>query len=288
MRPIPESANRQDWPRLVAAAVNFLLAKEDKDNMAENLEKLALINRLNLVAEGRVDGLSIVHIVGTGSSSVVPNQRGPYDVWNGGGPYPGFLVDEADTVTVKSDGGDQFPQGSGARLVRIYGLDENYVEQQEDIEMNGPFAATSTNTFIRVSKVLVHTSGSEKTNVGRITCSKTGDATIVLAILRERQGSSSNCLYTVPAGKTAYFKHIECSANASTPIPKVNVSMQIRKLGESFVADRYWSAPTEYPLSEIIRGALPIPEKSDIVLRQTSTGRVLASLDFLMVDNADA
>lgn len=151
------------------------------------------------VSNGDVEGVS--YIEKFGRSSDIPNGD-TVTLWDGNTVYD--YVNTATTVTVTSNKGDDTPGGNGAHNVEIQGLDADYNVVLEDVNLG----ATSTTEFLRVFRVRVKNSGSYGTNWGDITVAGGGKT---LAIIDGGPnngpgvGQTFMCVYTVPAGKTAYL-----------------------------------------------------------------------------------
>lgn len=102
--------------------------------------------------------------------------------------------------------------GTGARTVRIYGLDFNGNPLTEDVTLNGQSKVTSTNKFWRVFGAKTLTAGSGRVNAGDIYFVKTGTGgahtggipTLTSGVLKMLIGenSASSGMYTAPRGKT--------------------------------------------------------------------------------------
>lgn len=72
-----------------------------------------------------------------------------------------------------SDTGGSVAQGTGARTIRIIGLDANRDEQTVDVTMDGTTSVATTETWLGINRTTVLTSGSSDANVGLITITAT-------------------------------------------------------------------------------------------------------------------
>lgn len=127
----------------------------------------------------------------------------PETIWTAGATYTFPSTATALTVVSSSANDDGSPAGTGARTVTIVGLDANYAEVSETVTMNGTTDVTTTQTFLRVNEAYVATCGSTGSNVGAITIANTTPTT--LAVIVATAGISQQCVYTVPANKTAFI-----------------------------------------------------------------------------------
>jgi len=124
-------------------------------------------------------------------------RRQGYELWNkfgynedvdtGTDPEPVFAfggtgftpLTTASTLTIvsssdqDSDTGGSVAQGTGARTIRVTGIDANRNKQEEDFIMDGTTSFASTSTWLGINRVVVLTSGTSNTNVGLITITAT-------------------------------------------------------------------------------------------------------------------
>ncbi len=159
------------------------------------------------VTEGEVNGYSKVNKFGHNLAATSGD-----DVWGGGGVY-GFFPTSAVSIDIKSDdvNDDGDPAGTGARTCVIYGLDENWEEKtSETITLNGTTEVAIAGTWMRIFRLVVLTAGSNGANAGNLTVQCVGaggglaDNTIGIYV-NDDDGQTQQAIYTVPAGKTAYF-----------------------------------------------------------------------------------
>lgn len=193
------------------------------------------------------------------------------------------------TVTVTSDDIDDNPTGAGARTINIQGLDENYLLVDETIPMNG----TTTTTFIRIFRSLVATSGSTGNNQGNVLISATSDGTVLAKICKignnaPGAGQTFMCVYTVPAGKTAYLTQWAVSSG------KQNADTVAYFFARNPLAtgDGSWNCKdvVEIQANSYIKNyviPLRFSEKTDIEVRASSnTGAsCVSTFNLILIDN---
>lgn len=127
-------------------------------------------------------------------------------------------VDTIDFVSSATQ--DAFPSGDGARLLRVIGLDSNYDQQFEIIEMDGQTPVTSALSYLRVNEVLVLNAGTSRTNVGTIT----GDYTSVPVTqvhIEPSESLAKTSFFTVPRDRLGYigsFSLFASNLGGNTPI----------------------------------------------------------------------
>jgi len=134
------------------------------------------------------------------------------DIVEMGGTYAGmpdaFGAGQGDTLEVVSTDAADAAAGTGARTVQIYGLDEDGVEVDETITLNGVTAVdTTAATWARCWRAVVRSAGSGATAAGTISVvfkTKYSTPTCV-SILTTAPGYNQTMIaaWTVPAGKVA-------------------------------------------------------------------------------------
>jgi len=241
------------------------------------------------IAMGKVPGYSYINKFGHNPAVAT----GGEDIWAGGGAY-GFYPTTAQAMEIVSseaaDDGD--PAGTGARTVKVYGLDANWEEIDETVTLNGTTAVNLTNSYIRVYRAEVLTAGTAETNVGNISIRiQTGGT--VGAYISAGDGQTQQAIFTIPAGKCGFFikgyvgiadsgKEAETAGfqwkirpnNGTTGAWQTKGQISLVTLGSS-----HWQYEYGIP-------AGPIPPKSDIKIEcfETSTEMgVVAGMDILMV-----
>ena len=127
----------------------------------------------------------------------------PEEVWTVGGVYP-FQSTASILDVVSTSTSDSFIN-QGAKQIMIEGLDANYDEISEIVNMAGTIPSSTTNEFLRVNRAFVLSAGTSKGNVGDIDIQVTGGGDI-LARINSFYGVTQKCQYTVPSGYTAYIK----------------------------------------------------------------------------------
>jgi len=173
------------------------------------------------IAFQRIPGYSLVNKFG--HNAAVGN--GTFeDVWSAGGRYPwptaAVQLEAISTSTDDDDG------GTGAQIVKVYGLDGSLNEINETITMNGTSASTvTTQSFFRVFRAYVTSTGTYVTNTGdsnagtiTVRAASAGATLAQIAVSDSiGVGQSQLALYTVPAGHTGLLKNFTVSIDASKP-----------------------------------------------------------------------
>lgn len=235
------------------------------------------------VSNGDIDGVG--YIEKFGYQADVPNGD-IATVWDSTGLYD--YLDTATTVTVTSDNPNDNPTGSGARQVEIQGLDQDYNLVLEPVDLG----ATSTTTFIRVFRVRVCVSGSSNPNEGVISVTGGGKTLAQIGKLANNadgHGQTNMCVYTVPAGKTAYLTQWTVSSG------KQNADTVAKLMSRDTLHpdDGAWNAKdiAEIQASAFIKDykvPMKFTEKTDIEVRafSNSGSSCSSSFNLILIDNA--
>lgn len=186
---------------------------------------------------------------------------------------------------VSDDAADVLTTGTGAWTIVIEGLDSNYEEITETVNMDGltPVASVGTDWF-RVNRAYNVAAGTNEINVGNITISIGGN---VQAYIEANQGQTHQTHFTVPAGKTMIVVSYHIQVGRMGGNTDMHVLAQIKAFGTTA-----WRSISDIWLWDGARwsnerGAEPIPEKSELRQRIISTTTTQASSIFgaLLVPN---
>jgi hypothetical protein len=220
------------------------------------------------------------------AATVTTNQT----VWATTGVYA--YPASATVMKISSANANDTSAGSGARTVRITGLDANYDVITEEVSLNGQTAVNTTNSYLRINDFYVTSCGSGNTAAG-IIYAGTGTVTsgvpaTIYSLMPVVYNAQTQAIYTVPAGYTAYISSYLFSSNNSTAnticsgflyvylygnaFPTIEASARFNG-GNSF--DRHF----DYPLA--------FAEKTDLELRVTSSnsGQMSGEMHILLVQN---
>lgn len=227
-----------------------------------------------LLTTGQIPGASVV--LRFGRNPDVDTGTLPEDVWNGGGVYTGFplLPDgglPAETLEIfSSSAADTFDGGTGARTLRLSGLNTGGAVITETVNLNGAAGVLTTQPFSRMAMADVLTAGSGEVNAGSITVRHSTTTANVFAVLPVGLNQSMVCAYTVPAGHTGYLRgvNVQLQAGASGG---VHVALWTRRPGEAGRFRRTYDMTDAYSIHDPIWSGVRVLELSDIKLRVIST-----------------
>lgn len=180
--------------------------------------------------------------------------------------------------------------GTGARTILIEGLDANFNEATEVVNLNGTVAVATAASFLRIHKMTVAAAGSTKANQGTITATIGGANQCVISVSTVGGVNGDNVSYqanyTVPNGKTAYILKAFVSTGKNQ---SGHIGLWVRPLAtgvfqEGFQTDVYQLfafADFEYNAG--------FPAKTDVLVRGFNTAAgvidMFAFLGLLVVDD---
>jgi hypothetical protein len=236
------------------------------------------------LAKGRVEGHSLLHKFShadaLGTTLI--------DLWSANIAYPWLTA--ASILKVSSTDATDTSAGAGARTVEIFGLDSDYKEINETVNLNGQTSVDTTEEYLRIYRVIVRSSGTfDSANAGEIWVG-TGTVTagvpaVKLSHVEVGKGQSQMSQYTIPAGKTAYLVTSVITTNGDK---EVEFQYYVRPLNEVFQVkfeNHLYrdSLPANYKVPHLM-----IAEKSDITIKAkvgSGTGAVSYEYDLVLVDN---
>lgn len=210
-------------------------------------------------------------------------------IWDQGGLYN--YISAATILSVSSTSANDTAAGTGARTVRLTGLDGDYNEITEDIPLNWLTGVNTTKEFLRIYRLEVLTAGSGTTAAGDIyvwTWTITSWIPAVInATIKIWNNQTLMGVYTTPAGYTWFIRLGKTSAPEGK---SANVKFFSRPLGSVFrvqhVVNLYQNN-YDYPF--LI--PLPIPEKTDLEVRALSSAAgtpVTIAFDVILVKDTVA
>jgi len=232
------------------------------------------------VQQGKVPGYSMVNkfgynpTIGSGSFETI---------WETGDNYS--WQSTAVTVDVVSDNVNDDVAGTGARTLRIQGLDGSYNFAEETVDMDGTTTVTTTQTFLRVFRMSVETAGSSGNNEGTITVTYTGGSDVA-ATISAGNGQTLMALYTIPAGYTGYLLSMNISSGKDQEMNFKFIQRDNSVANAAFQTKQFLDVRGGQT-TVIFNAINVIPEKSDIYVsgKGSSTSSASASFDLLLVQD---
>lgn len=214
-------------------------------------------------------------------------------VWAEGGLYS--YLSTATVLKVSSSSANDTSAGTGARTVELFGLDGDYNEISETVTLNGQTAVNTTQSFLRIYRMIVKTAGTGAQNAGVIYAGTgtvtTGVPANKYATIAIGDNQTLMALWTVPAGYTAYVNQIDVTV-ATTQNNKYCTSLFLaRPLGEVFqVKDKFVKAEISH--HQAYKFPRVFTEKTDLEFRAIgdSAGSdiaISAGIDLVYIKNGN-
>jgi len=232
------------------------------------------------VQQGKVPGYSMVNKFGYNSSI----GSGAFEtIWETGDDYP--WQSTAVTVDVVSDDTNDDVAGTGARTLRIQGLDGSYNLAEETVDMDGTTTVTTTQTFLRVFRMSVETAGTSGNNIGNISVTYTGGSDVA-ATITAGNGQTLMTLYTIPAGYTGYLLSMNISSGKDQEMEFKFIQRDNTIANAGFQTKQFLDVRGGQT-TVIFNAINVIPQKSDIYVsgKASSTSSASASFDLLLVQD---
>jgi hypothetical protein len=196
---------------------------------------------------------------------------GSEDLHPGGGDMF-FATAAATTTVVSSDVNDDGnPVGTGARTIRVVGLDANDRIKSETATMNGTSVVTLTTEFKRVWYAEVMTFGSGLANAGTIDVKHSSDILCRIAIGANR---SEHASFTAPSKldfPQCHIKHIYGSLMNAPTSGIVVFNLLTRKSGEPWKTRAKFATYSTASVAVNLDVDISLEPGEDVKLRGTAT-----------------
>jgi hypothetical protein len=255
-----------------------------------SISQVGTVEPFNLqVARGQIPGHKLQFKFG--HNLAVSNTK--ETIWAEGGLY--VYPTSATQMTVSSSSADDAAAGTGARTINIQGLDADYNEISEDIILNGQTPVTTVNSYLRINRGAVLTAGTGGKNAGIIragtgTVTSGVPANVFLSIDGDGDNQTLMCLWTVPAGYTAFMVQTNISTgNASQTPALLKATLVARPQGGVFNTKERITLKDGNHLQDY-NFPLRFTEKTDLEVRAKSSSASVtfdcsASLEFIYIKN---
>jgi len=229
-----------------------------------------------------------------GNNAVVANVT--ETIWQQGGLYS--YLSAASVLKVSSSSANDTSAGTGARTVELFGLDSDYNEINEVVTLNGQTAVNSTQSYLRINRMIVRSAGSGGSNAG-IIYAGTGTVTtgVPANIYATINGDGTNqtlmALWTVPAGYTGYLMQYDVSNGTTSNTPAVcKLTLVARPFGEVFQSKDVKSLTTGMHIENTLIVPVKFTEKTDIEVRAVSSSAsvtfdISAAFEIIYIKNGD-
>ena len=197
-----------------------------------------------------------------------------------------FLQSAEFISIVSSDTTNDILTGANATSVLIEGLDENFIEISEIVNLSAT-ATNTTNQYIRVNNMLVNEVGNYTvSNAGTIT-GTAATSLIVQIEIPAGEGQSKTTHYTVPAGKNLIITNLRITMDTGK---EIDISIKFREDADDIIPPvspiktiRDFKG-LDTPTSGISLGNFKFEEKTDIWavgITSTGTSQIEVNYDFV-------
>ena len=196
-------------------------------------------------------------------------------IWQQGGLYS--YLSAASVLKVSSSSANDTSAGTGARTVELFGLDGDYNEINELVTLNGQTAVNTTQSYLRINRMIVRSAGSGGYNAGVIyagtgTVTTGVPANIYATINGDGTNQTLMALWTVPAGYTGYLMQYDVSNGTTSNTPAVcKLTLVARPYGEVFQSKDVKSLTTGMHIENTLVVPVKFTEKTDIEVRAVSS-----------------
>lgn len=191
----------------------------------------------------------------------------PEDIWTAGGIHvPPTVARIHDIVSTSID---DVTAGIGAETVEIVGLNASYSLIFETITLNGITNVQTTQSYIRIDRMIIRAAGSIGANIGTITAIAQIDGTLT-ALIEPNANQTQMAFMTIPSGTTAFIDKFYASVNrASASNTVADIELLIRPLGQVFQTKQRLSISTNSTsfIERSFNVTFEVFEKSDIRIR---------------------
>ena len=207
---------------------------EDKAVSVNKGNQFSVSDPLLEISFERVSGYETITIEGENMSIA---SLAPSDIWSHTGELQYLSI--AETMNISSTVAEDTIAGIGMRTILISGLDDNYNQISETVEMNGTTDVLTNNAYLRVYSITGVDSGAELKNVGIISVISSSSVT-VQSIMPVGMSVSKNSHFTVPAGKQFVIVGAELNATKLSggvaPIIIINALFRSDAIGAPWIS----------------------------------------------------
>jgi hypothetical protein len=230
----------------------------------ESIEIMSTIANPGIaIANGEIQGVSGSFVFGR--STVLGATESV--VWDGGGEYK-FLTSAEKLTVVSSSVDDIMTTGTGAWNVRLVGLDNNWDQIEEIIELDGTTPVETLASFLRLNHAQVIDSGTDSTvadaNIGTITIAPKVTTASVQGIILPNVGSTKMATFSVPAGMNALITQTSFTVGSGRAV-QFRGKSRVFGANSAFITN--WAVDIfQAAFTCMFTNPFRFPEKSDLVV----------------------
>lgn len=210
------------------------------------------------------------------------------DIQSQGGTL--IFLQSAELITISSSDAADTLLGINATSVKLFGLDSNFIEITEIVNLSGTTNVNTTQEFIRINRMAVNEVGNySAANAGTITGTSALSNTVQIEI-PTGEGTSKTTHFTVPAGQNLIITSFRVTMDTGKTI---DIVFKIRENANDIIAPM---SPiktirdikgVDTPVSGVSLGNLKFDEKTDIwAIAASSVGSAAVEVNYDFVQYA--
>lgn len=216
-----------------------------------------------------------------------------YDtIWDESNLYV-FLATNMSSPTVSSASANDTSAGTGARTVRIYGVNSAFAAVTEDKTLNGQTGVAITTGMMSINKIEVLTAGSGGVNAGIIYVGTgtvtAGKPAVVHGVMAAGRNMTTSFIYTVPSGYSLLMLSLDVESREVSASENEFVLEEIVNLGLKKTRFVHGFNSLGGPYIQKFDLPMKFAEKSQIQLKMlasTGDGPGYASANCLLINDA--
>lgn len=131
------------------------------------------------------------------------------DIWTPGGVLS--RLSSAETMDIASTSTADDVGGTGAITIRVEGVANDWSILSEDITLDGTTTVTTSNSFLRINRMFITSSGTGQVNAGNITATASTAATVQARIDAD-VGQTEKTQYAIPLGYRVFATELQVNA----------------------------------------------------------------------------
>lgn len=206
-------------------------------------------------------------------------------IWDGGGAYT--FPSAAAVLDIQSTDAADDAAGTGARTLRVIGLDANRIEIAETVDLDGTNTVNTTQAFLRINRMFVATAGSGLVNAGVITADIGGTTHSQIGI---GNNQTLQAIYSAPSNAHVHMGEIIYSliggaaGSRATMALKIGDTNGIFRVKHTDVVSRdFGTAGRDWKF------ALEIPASSDFIVEANAdNNNTIIKADWDMILHYDS
>lgn len=196
------------------------------------------------------------------------------DIWDIGGDFPGARSTAVQYNVRSASAQDSAASGfTGASSVTVYGLDANYLQQQETINLNGTSNVTTTNSYVIIFRMTVDASGSSAGAVGNIQATPAASGATATAQITQGNNQTLMAVYMVPGNCEMAINSYYFGENIAGAADDISVAVQIEPFNSNTRQTRHLTGGRVtggIPYYHNFSPAILVPSKAVVYLRATA------------------